>query len=117
MIVTISFFDIILLVVLGLVLVLAVIGHIMGKVSRKVSRKPKYISVEPAEPPEWAKRQKAYDDAVKAEKARLKALKASDRDAYRKETGVRRHFLIFISIFGVIFAGLIAALILTHIQK
>ena len=111
MIVTISFFDIILLVVLGLVLILAVVGHIMGKVSRK----PKYISVEPAEPPEWAKRQKAYDDAVKAEKARLKALKASDRDAYRKETAVRRHFLIFISIFGVIFAGLIAALILTHI--
>lgn len=110
MIVTISFFDIISLVVLGLVLVLAVIGHIMSKVSRK----PKYISVEPAEPPEWAKRQKAYDDAVKAEKARLKALKASDRDAYRKETAVRRHFLIFISIFGIILAGLIAALILTH---
>lgn len=110
MIVTISFFDIILLVVLGLVLVLAVIGHI----SSKISGRAKYISVEPAEPPEWAKRQKAYDDAVKAEKARLKALKKSDKEAYRKETAVRRHFLIFISIFGIIFAGLIAALILTH---
>jgi hypothetical protein len=49
MIVTISFFDIILLVVLGLVLVLAVIGHIMGKVSRKP--KVKYIE-QPKEPPE-----------------------------------------------------------------
>ena len=111
MIVTISFFDIVLLVLIGIVLIIFVIGLI----NRKISGRAKYISVEPVEPPEWAKRQKAYDDAVKAEKARLKALKARDRDAYRKETAVRRHFLIFISIFGVIFAGLIAALILTHI--
>ena len=111
MIVTISFFDIVLLVLIGIVLVIFVIGLVRSKISGRA----KYISVEPVEPPEWVKRQKAYDDAVKAEKARLKALKASDRDAYRKETAVRRRFLIFVSIFGIIFAGLIATLILTHI--
>lgn len=113
MIVTISFFDIVLLVLIGIVLVIFVIGLISSKISNSISSRPKYIAVEPPEPPEWVKR----DEAIKAEKARLKALKASDRDAYRKETAVRRHFLIFISIFGIIFAGLIAALILTHIQK
>ena len=57
MIVTISFFDIILLVVLGLVLVLAVIGHIMSKVSRKP--KVKYIEQPKESPEEKRKREEA----------------------------------------------------------
>lgn len=57
MIVTISFFDIILLVVLGLVLVLAVIGHIMSKASRKP--KVKYIEQPKESPEEKRKREEA----------------------------------------------------------
>lgn len=57
MIVTISFFDIVLLVVLGLVLILAIIGHIMSKVSRKP--KVKYIEQPKESPEEKRKREEA----------------------------------------------------------
>lgn len=48
---------------------------------------------------------------IKAEKERLKRLKITNPEQYKKETSVRRKFLIFLSIFGVIFVGLLIALI------
>ncbi len=49
---------------------------------------------------------------IKAEKERLKRLKITNPEQYKKETSVRRKFLIFISIFGVILAGLLVTLVL-----
>ena len=49
---------------------------------------------------------------IKAEKERLKRLKITNPEQYKKETSVRRKFLIFISIFGVMLAGLLIALVL-----
>ena len=49
---------------------------------------------------------------IKAEKERLKRLKITNPEQYKKETSVRRKFLIFISIFGVILAGLLLTLVL-----
>ena len=50
---------------------------------------------------------------IKAEKERLKRLKITNPEQYKEETSVRRKFLIFLSIFGVILAGLLIALVLT----
>lgn len=49
---------------------------------------------------------------IKAEKERLKRLKITNPEQYKEETSVRRKFLIFISIFGVILAGLLVTLVL-----
>lgn len=49
---------------------------------------------------------------IKAEKERLKRLKITNPEQYKEETSVRRKFLIFISIFGVILAGLLITLVL-----
>lgn len=49
---------------------------------------------------------------IKAEKARLKRLKITNPEQYKEETSVRRKFLIFISIFGVILACLLVTLVL-----
>ena len=49
---------------------------------------------------------------IKAEKERLKRLKITNPEQYKKETSVRHKFLIFIGIFGVILAGLLIALVL-----
>ena len=49
---------------------------------------------------------------LKAEKERIKRLKITNPEQYKKETSVRRMFLIFISIFGVMLAGLLIALVL-----
>ena len=49
---------------------------------------------------------------IKAEKERLKRLKITNPEQYKEETSVRRKFLIFISIFGVILAGLLLTLVL-----
>ena len=50
---------------------------------------------------------------IKAEKERLKRLKITNPEQYKEETSVRRKFLIFISIFGVILAGLLIALVIS----
>jgi hypothetical protein len=49
---------------------------------------------------------------IKAEKERLKRLKITNPEQYKKETSVRRKFLIFIGIFGVMLAVLLVALVL-----
>jgi hypothetical protein len=49
---------------------------------------------------------------IKAEKERLKRLKITNPEQYKKETSVRRKFLIFIGIFGVMLAALLVALVL-----
>lgn len=49
---------------------------------------------------------------IKAEKERLKRLKITNPEQYKEEISVRRKFLIFIGIFGVMLAGLLIALVL-----
>lgn len=48
---------------------------------------------------------------LKAEKERIKRLKITNPEQYKKETSVRRKFLIFLGIFGAMLVGLLVALV------
>lgn len=52
------------------------------------------------------------DARIKAEKERLKRLKITNPEQYKKETSVRRKFLWFVGTLCVVMAGLLVVLVL-----
>lgn len=52
------------------------------------------------------------DARIKAEKERLKRLKITDPERYKKETSVRRKFLWFVGILCTVIVGLLAVSVL-----
>jgi hypothetical protein len=52
------------------------------------------------------------DARIKAEKERLKRLKITDPERYKKETSVRRKFLWFVGILCAVIVGLLVVLVL-----
>lgn len=52
------------------------------------------------------------DARIKAEKERLKRLKITNPEQYKKETSVRRKFLWFVGILCAVMVGLLAVLVL-----
>ena len=53
------------------------------------------------------------DARIKAEKERLKRLKITNPEQYKKETSVRRKFLWVVGTLCVVIAGLLVVLVLT----
>lgn len=52
------------------------------------------------------------DARIKAEKERLKRLKITNPEQYKKETSVRRKFLWFVGILCAVMVGLLTVLVL-----
>ena len=50
------------------------------------------------------------DARIKAEKERLKRLKITDPERYKKETSVRRKFLWFVGILATVIVGVLVVL-------